>query len=205
VFVTAANCLSSHPLSLLDRMASGPREESHLPAFNTPAMGFASTTTTTSTAPPAAYVAPSLPRLNPHALFTPAERALLPNNPDLNPLDRKALKARAKKKAKQSRGAEKKEREADEDMFDASALFGSMSVTQPKRPEIKKKKKSDAGVKTQKSKGSIAPVTIDAETQKEMDFMSFLNSVGGECKLNGEEEACITKLISLSPHSSGRW
>jgi len=173
-------CLSSRPFSLLDRMASGPREEPPIPAFSTPAMGFAPTVTTTSAIPPATYVAPSLPRLNPHALFTPAERALLPNNPDLNPLDRKALKARAKKKAKQSRGAEKKEREADEDMFDASALFGSMSVTQPKRPEIKKKKKSDVSAKTQKSKGSIAPVTIDAETQKEMDFMSFLNSVGGE-------------------------
>jgi hypothetical protein len=165
-------------------MASGPQEDSTIPAFNTPAMGFVSTATTPAV-PLAPYVAPSLPRLNPHALFTPAERALLPNNPDLNPLDRKALKARAKKKAKQSRGAEKKEREADEDMFDASALFGSMSVTQPKRPEVKKKKKSDANAKAQKGKGSIAPVTIDAETQKEMDFMSFLNSVGGECQRDG--------------------
>jgi hypothetical protein len=162
-------------------MASGPQEEVPVPAFSTPAMGFASTAVT-STIPSEPYVAPSLPRVNPHALFTPAERALLPNNPDLNPLDRKALKARAKKKAKQSRGAEKKERAADEDMFDASALFGSMSVTQPKRPEVKKKKKSDVGTKPQKSKGSIVPVTMDAETQKELDFMSFLNSVGGECE-----------------------
>jgi hypothetical protein len=28
------------------------------------------------------------------------------------------------------------------------------------------------------------PVTMDAETQKELDFMSFLNSVGGEFPLD---------------------
>jgi hypothetical protein len=108
---------------------------------------------------------------------------LLPNNPNLNPLDRKALKQKAKKQAKRSREAEKQERAADEDMFDAAAMFGSMNVTQPKRVEVKKKKKTETGAKGQKIKGSVVPVTMDAETQKELDFMSFLNSVGGECAL----------------------
>ena len=162
------------PFSLLDRMAAGPSTIA-APAF----AQSAAAPSTSAYAASATSSASTVPRINPLALFTPAERALLPNNPNLNPLDRKALKQKAKKQAKRSREAEKQERAADEDMFDAAALFGSMNVTQPKRVEVKKKKKADTGAKGQKVKGSIAPVTMDAETQKELDFMSFLNSVGG--------------------------
>jgi hypothetical protein len=159
--------------SLLDQMASAQTAKFSFstPAFENPYQPEPSTSAIQAPIP-------TLPRTNVNALFTPAERALLPNNPDLNPLDRKALKQKAKKNAKRAREAEKQERAADEDMFDASALFGSMSVTQPKRPELKKKKKSET--KNVKTKGTVAPVKFDEETQKELDFMSFLNSVGGE-------------------------
>lgn len=116
------------------------------------------------------------PKASENRLFTAAEMALLPMNN--NPLDRKALKKQAKQAAKNSRVAERKEREADADMFDAAAMFGSMMVTAPKRPEIVKKKKKVE--KQEKKKGEVLPVTLDEETKKEMEFMSFLNHVGGE-------------------------
>lgn len=98
--------------------------------------------------------------------------------PTSHPLDRKSLKKAAKKSAKVAREAEIREREADADMFDASALFGSMSVAAPKRPEKKKPKTKAQQAKT--VRGTLPPVTLDAETQKELDFANFLNSVGGE-------------------------
>lgn len=113
-------------------------------------------------------------------LFTQAELDMLPNS---HPLDRKNLKKAAKKSAKAAREAEIREREADADMFDASALFGSMSVAVPKRPEKKKVKVKAQQVKT--VRGTLPPVTVDAETQKELDFANFLNSVGGELRRRG--------------------
>lgn len=98
--------------------------------------------------------------------------------PTAHPLDRKNLKKAAKKSAKAAREAEIREREADADMFDASAMFGSMSVAAPKRPEKKKPKAKAPQGKT--VRGTLPPVTVDAETQKELDFANFLNSVGGE-------------------------
>lgn len=173
-------------------MAAGP--SATIPAFT-------HVPSTSAYAPGATSSGSTLPRINPLALFTPAERALLPNNPNLNPLDRKALKQKAKKQAKRSREAEKQERAADEDMFDAAAMFGSMNVTQPKRVEVKKKKKTETGAKGQKIKGSVVPVTMDAETQKELDFMSFLNSVGGECALRVLYRTKITLRLLTSKHS----
>lgn len=163
----------SETCSFLDFSAAGP---SNVPASH---RGDPLSSTADTTAPPSqASNAPiTAPRTSQSALFTPAERALLPNNPSLNPLNRKALKQQAKKRAKQARESERKEREADEDMFDASAMFGSMTVTRPKAPEVKKKKK--AAVPKEK-RGGVAPVTMDDETKKELEFMSFLNSVGGE-------------------------
>lgn len=108
-------------------------------------------------------------------LFTQAELEMLPSS---HPLDRKSLKKAAKKSAKVAREAEIREREADADMFDASAMFGSMSVAVPKRPEKKKPKVKVPQNKT--LRGTLPPVTLDAETQKELDFANFLNSVGGE-------------------------
>lgn len=108
-------------------------------------------------------------------LFTQAELELLPNS---HPLDRKTLKKAAKRSAKAAREAEIREREADADMFDAASMFGSMSVAVPKRPEKKKAKTKPTQVKT--TRGTLPPVTIDAETQKELDFANFLNSVGGK-------------------------
>ncbi|KAJ9121589.1 hypothetical protein QFC22_002208 [Naganishia vaughanmartiniae] len=106
-------------------------------------------------------------------LFTQAELELLPNS---HPLDRKTLKKAAKRSAKAAREAEIREREADEDMFDAASMFGSMSVAVPKRPEKKKAKAKPTQAKT--TRGTLPPVTIDAETQKELEFANFLNSVG---------------------------
>jgi hypothetical protein len=110
-------------------------------------------------------------------LFTQAELEMLPSS---HPLDRKSLKKAAKKSAKVAREAEIREREADADMFDASAMFGSMSVAGPKRPERKKKLKTKVPQQNQTVRGTLPPVTMDAETQKELDFANFLNSVGGE-------------------------
>jgi hypothetical protein len=110
-------------------------------------------------------------------LFTQAELEMLPSS---HPLDRKSLKKAAKKSAKVAREAEIREREADADMFDASAMFGSMSVAGPKRPERKKKPKTKVLQQNQTVRGTLPPVTMDAETQKELDFANFLNSVGGE-------------------------
>lgn len=111
-------------------------------------------------------------------LFTQAELEMLPSS---HPLDRKSLKKAAKKSAKVAREAEIREREADADMFDASAMFGSMSVAAPKRPE-KKKLKAKVPQQNKTVRGTLPPVTLDAETQKELDFANFLNSVGGEHK-----------------------
>lgn len=108
-------------------------------------------------------------------MFTPAELAIMEATGG-GALDRKAVKQKLKKAAKVAKEEERREREADEDMFDASLLFGGMSVSAPKRPEKPKKKKPSPAAKS--SRGTVAPVTIDAEAQKELDFMAFLNSVG---------------------------
>lgn len=114
-------------------------------------------------------------------MFTPAELAIMEATGG-GALDRKAVKQKLKKAAKVAKEEIRKEREADEDMFDASMLFGGMSVSAPKRPEKPKKKKPAQADKP--SRGTIPAVTIDAEAQKELDFMAFLNSVG-----EGDDEA----------------
>jgi hypothetical protein len=123
--------------------------------------------------PPSASEPPTTNQFS--RLFTQAELELLPNS---HPLDRKTLKKAAKRSAKAAREAEIREREADADMFDAASMFGSMSVAVPKRPEKKKAKAKPAQAKT--TRGTLPSVTIDAETQKELDFANFLNSVGGK-------------------------
>ncbi|KAI5449442.1 nuclear GTP-binding protein nug1 [Naganishia albida] len=157
-------------------------EEGSMPVDAESLDGIAAPISTTHTVPqsavPKTYPALDIPDRQTNQLsrlFTQAELDMLPT---AHPLDRKNLKKAAKKSAKAAREAEIREREADADMFDASAMFGSMSVAAPKRPEKKKAKAKALQGKT--VRGTLPPVTVDAETQKELDFANFLNSVGAE-------------------------
>lgn len=117
------------------------------------------------------------PKSSRERMFTPAELAILEATSG-GALDRKSVKQQLKKKAKIAKEKDRREREADEDMFDlADMMSGSMVVAAPKRPERPKKKKQEQ--KGKLAKGQVLPVTINAEAQKELEFMSFLNSVGG--------------------------
>ncbi len=91
----------------------------------------------------------------------------------MSPFDRKALKKQAKKTAKVA----KEHAEATMDLDGLAVVDDDMEAALPatSRP-VKAKKK----ISKLPAKGIVQPVVISEEAEKEMEFMAFLNQVGGE-------------------------
>ncbi len=125
--------------------------------------------------PPVPRLFPDAPKRNPAQsgtdarLFTAAELDMLP----ANPLDRKAQRRDAKKRAKMTR--EHADSTMDLDGLTLGMGGGGEEVASV-RP-IKKVKKDRKPAQT--AKGTLPLIKVSEEAEKEMEFMAFLDHVGG--------------------------
>jgi hypothetical protein len=95
----------------------------------------------------------------------------------MSPFDRKALRKQAKKTAKAAKEHAEATMELEGLTFGDDAMEQSVAQLTVSRPVKVKKKASKPQAP---AKGTIQPVVISEEAEKEMEFMAFLNQVGGK-------------------------
>jgi hypothetical protein len=66
---------------------------------------------------------------------------------------------------------------------DADAATRLSSSAQAR--QVKQKKKADRHKAVAATTSVVQPVTVDEEAEKELEFMAFLNQVGGKCRRHG--------------------